>query len=90
MEEPRKVPLSQVEVIGADGSVVKEASESASPHQANSPFGNIKVIKAGPWMLFLLPLLIPVAIIGVILMMVLALLFGRGMFKLVGRTLRTR
>jgi len=79
MDEPRKVNPDAVEIIGAQGEVVQEAKEKAAPI-----FGNVKVIQGGPWML----LLIPVALVVFFMVAILALLFGRSVFKMAARGMR--
>jgi len=83
MDEPRKVNPDAVEIIGAQGEVVQEAKEKAAPI-----FGNVKVIQGGPWMLLLIPILIPVALVVFFMVAILALLFGRSVFKMAARGMR--
>jgi len=78
----RKVSADQVEVLDQNGSHIAGKSESES-----SPFsaGGFKVVKMGPLAslggLLLLPVLIPVAIIGFFLLMIFAMIFGRAVLK---------
>ena len=97
-EQPKKISPDQVEVLSAQGEVVKEASDRSATAGTNSPFGQtfgrgfgqMKVIQGGPWLLLLLPVLIPVVLIGLFILMVCALIFGRGMFKMVKGQIRPR
>lgn len=82
----KRIAPDQIEVIDANGTHVAGKSES----NANSPFGafgssGVHVMKMGPLgglgTLILLPILIPVAIIGFFLLVVFALFFGKTFFK---------
>jgi hypothetical protein len=79
----KKIAADQVEVLGANGEHI------AGKEQAN-PFGfqqagGFKVVKMGPLGglvgLVMLPILIPVAIIGFFGLMLLAMVFGKTIFK---------
>ena len=87
-EKPKKISADQVEVIGVQGEVVKEAS--GSKHAPKSPFGfgQVKVIRGSPWMILLLPVLLPIVLFAFFFIAVFALIFGRGLFKVVGRNVR--
>lgn len=87
-EKPKKISADQIEVIGTHGEVVKEAADSGQPKPANFGFGQMKVIQGGPWLLLLLPVVIPILIFGILIMAILALFFGRGLFKVVSRNVR--
>jgi hypothetical protein len=87
METPRKVDASHIEVIGKTGEVIRESEDSKAANPF-SGFSGIRVIQGGPAMLLLLPILIPVMIVGFFVLMVFALVFGRGVFKVATRTLR--
>ena len=84
---PKKIAASKVEVIDQAGHTIQQAKESdGAPRGFSGPFGGqIRVIQGGPWMLLVLPLLIPFVIIGFFILMVLTLFFGRSMFKMSGR-----
>ena len=90
-EIPKKISSAQVEVLGADGEVVKPAREGFSP-QKDEPraFGQIQVMKLGPWALVFLPVLIPILILGFFLLLLLAMVFGKGMFKIIKGQIRPR
>jgi hypothetical protein len=90
---PKKISLDQVEVIDQQGRVVKESDHSAdarSPFSGQfkgtqfngTPFGGMRVMKASPWMLLALPIVLPLLIFGVILLLFFALFFGKTVFKI--------
>ena len=89
-EVPKKISADQIEVIGTHGEVVKEATDThaSSANAANFGFGQMKVIKGGPWLLLLLPVVIPIAIFVFFLFAILALFFGPRLFKVVSRNVR--
>lgn len=89
-ETPKKILASQVEVLGANGEVVKPSEEDPSQKPQWNGFGQVRVIKGGPWMLLFIPVLIPILIVGFFLMMVLALFFGKSMLKIAKGQLRPR
>ncbi len=80
----KKIAADQVEVLGANG------EHLAGKEQHQNPFGfqqagGFKVVKMGPMGgligLVMLPILIPVAIIGFFVLMLLAMVFGKAIFK---------
>ena len=77
-EAIKKISPDQVEVVG----VASEGHPGQSTF-SQSPF-QMKVIKGGPVTLLLLPLLIPVFLIGFILLMIAMIFFGTSVFKMVG------
>ena len=87
-EVPKKISPDQVEIIGTQGEVVKEAQRGSTRPGAAFSFGQMKVIKGSPWMLLFLPVLIPVVLFAFFFIAVFALIFGRGLFKVVGRNVR--
>ena len=89
METPRKVDASHVEVIGKSGEILRESEDSKTANPF-SGFTGVRVIQGGPAMLLLLPILIPVMLVGFFLLMIFALVFGRGVFNIATRTLRRR
>lgn len=82
----KKIAPDQVEVIDANGTHIAGKEE-----QPTNPFGGafggngVHVMKVGSFgglgTFLLLPILIPVAIIGFFLLAILALLFGKTFFK---------
>ncbi len=91
-EAPKKISADQVEVIGANGEVVKPGeSKKTRDDPFQGRFGNIRVIQGSPWLLLLLPIVIPIAIVFFFIIMIFALLFGKSLFKIFrGPTLRPR
>lgn len=84
--KPKKISVDQVEVIDAQGHVIQESKDSEQQaHEYRNPFakGQIKVFKGGPAMLLLLPVLIPLMLVGFILLLIFAIFFGRRAFKVV-------
>lgn len=80
----KKISADQVEVLDQSGRVVKDSDHTLDEKGARAQgFGNIRVIQGGPAFLLLAPLLIPLFIVGMILLMVFALFFGRSVFKVV-------
>jgi hypothetical protein len=78
----KRIAPDQIEVIDANGAHIAGKDES----QKNPFMGSgMKVVKMGPVGalagLVLLPILIPVAIIGFILLAVFAMLFGKAFFR---------
>ncbi|MBU6153705.1 MAG: hypothetical protein KGP28_05325 [Bdellovibrionales bacterium] len=88
-ESPRKVDASDIEILDSHGGTIRppESDASAKPGFFN---GNIKVIKGGPALLLLLPVLIPVAILMVFLMLVGILVFGRSAIRVISTGIRRR
>lgn len=81
-DTPKKISPDQVEIIGANGEVVKPAHDTHTTEGAfQGTFGGMRVMKVGPWALLLLPVLIPIMIIGFFIIMLLAMVFGKTMFK---------
>ncbi len=83
-EQPRKVDPSHVEVLGASG-------ESPFTRMNGSGFsraGGIRVIRGGPALLVLLPILIPIALILLGVLAFAAIFFGRSIVR--GFTARIR
>ena len=90
-DKPKKIAASQVEVLGANGEVVKPSESSQTKQSATfGSFGQVHVMKGSHWMLLLIPVMIPFLIIGFFLLMILALFFGRGMFKIMKGQIRPR
>ncbi len=92
-EAPKKISADHVEVLAADGHTIQEAKDhSSSPNGFFSGNGaQVRVIRGGPAMLLLAPILIPLLIIGFFLLAIFALFFGRTLFKTAfGRMTRTR
>lgn len=87
-EKPKKISADQVEVIGIKGEVVKEATGSERAPKSPFGFGQVKIIQGSPWMLLLLPVLLPIVLFAFFFIAVFALIFGRGLFKVVGRNVR--
>jgi hypothetical protein len=85
---PKKISIDQVEVIDQKGRVVKESDhsqEDRSPFNGatfgGTNFGGMKVMKASPWMLLALPIVLPLLFFGLIILLVFAVLFGKTVFK---------
>jgi hypothetical protein len=78
----KKIAPDQVEVLDANGAHVA-GKEQASPFGFQN--GGFKVVKMGPLGaltgLVMLPIIIPVAIIGFFLLMLFAMVFGKTFFK---------
>ncbi len=76
----KRISPDQVEVVDANGTHVAGKEEAPA-----NPFGGVHVVKMGSLgglgTLLLLPILIPVAIIGFFLLALLAILFGKTFFK---------
>ena len=92
MEEPRKVNPESIEVIGTHGEVVKESKEH---HRAKmraktqeTPFGNVRVFQGGPWLLLLIPIVLPILLVALFFMSILALFFGRSVFQIASKGMR--
>jgi uncharacterized membrane protein len=69
----RKIDPSEVEVLDRSG-------ESLSHKEMPSGGffrGGVRVIQGGPWMLLLVPILIPLVLVGLFLLLVPLLIFGR-------------
>jgi hypothetical protein len=88
MEEPRKVNPEAVEVIGAHGEVVKEAKEHPHAQTERSPFGQVRVFQGGPWLLLLIPVVLPLLLVALFFMSILALFFGRSVFQIASKGMR--
>ena len=89
MEEPRKVNPASVEVIGTHGEVVQESKEGKKANQyQQTPFGQMRVIQGSPWMLLLIPVVLPIIIFALFFISVLALFFGKGVFKIATKGIR--
>lgn len=78
----KKIAPDQVEVIDASGAhIAGKENEPVNPF-ANAGF---KVVKMGPGNalagILLLPIIIPVAIIGFFLLAIFAMIFGKAFFK---------
>ena len=88
---PKKISPAQVEVIGKQGEVLKEAEHAKPGFGSSFQFSGMhqfKSVPIGPWMLLLIPVLIPVFIASFFLIAILALFFGRGLLKVVSRNVR--
>ena len=89
----KKITADEIEVIDSQGKVLKESShhveEKESHFKINGiPFGKMghfKVLKGGPLMLLMIPIIIPFILVGFFLLLVVALLFGRSAFKVIKR-----
>jgi hypothetical protein len=89
MDEPRKVNPESIEVIGTHGEVVKESKESKRAHKfQDTPFGQVKMIQASPWMLLLIPIVLPILIFALFFISILALFFGKSVFKIASKGIR--
>lgn len=78
----KKIAPDQVEVIDASGAhIAGKENEPTNPFMGSG----FKVVKMGPGTglagLLLLPILIPIAIIGFFLLAIFALVFGKAFFK---------
>jgi hypothetical protein len=82
LETPRKVSASSVEVLSSNGETLQE-SQSRFEKPKSFTYVNVKVFKGGPALLLLLPLLIPVVILGLFMMTIFALFFGKNVVKVV-------
>ncbi|NDG86086.1 MAG: hypothetical protein EBX52_13740 [Proteobacteria bacterium] len=93
-DQPRKIDSSQVEVIGSSGEVLKEAAAEAPVNGTEGSgfarWGGVRVIRGGPALLLLLPILIPVAMILLFLMAIAAIFFGRSMVRIFSTQLKRR
>ena len=78
----KKIAPDQVEIIDSNGTHIAGKDESRGPFFAGS---NMRVVKMGPLGglagLIMLPILIPIAIIGFFLLLVFAMIFGKAFFK---------
>ena len=89
MDEPRKVNPATIEVIGTHGEVVQEAKESKRAERfQQTPFGQVKVMQASPWMLLLVPIVLPLLIFALFFISILALFFGKSVFKIASKGIR--
>lgn len=82
----KKISVDQVEVVDANGAhVAGKDNEQQNPFTGSFGTGNFKVVKMGPMGalggLLLLPIIIPVAIIGFFLVMILAMFFGKAFLR---------
>ena len=88
-EEIRRVNPATIEVIGPHGEVVKEAKESKRAERfQDTPFGKVRVIQGSPWMLLLIPVVLPLLIFALFFISVLALFFGKSVFKIASKGIR--
>ena len=88
-DQPRKVDPSVVEIIGTHGEVVKEAKDAnQQPKFKPTPFGNMRVIQGGPWWLLLIPIALPILLVALFFISILALFFGKSVFKIASRGIR--
>jgi hypothetical protein len=61
MDEPRKVNPAAVEIIGTHGEVVQESKEKKREAKyQETPFGKVRVVQGGPWLLLLIPVVLPI------------------------------
>ncbi len=87
----KKITVDQVEVLDAKGQVIKESDHTLDRDSGNPRMmGNFRVIKGGPLALLLLPLAIPILLVGFFVLMIVALFFGRSIFKIVSGPLQRR
>jgi hypothetical protein len=85
-EEIRKVNPATIEVIGTHGEVVQEAKKTKRAERfQQTPFGQVKVMQASPWMLLLVPIVLPILIFALFFISILALFFGKSVFKIATR-----
>ncbi len=82
----KRIAPDQIEVIDANGTHIAGKDDSnEDPFKAAFGHGGVHVVKMGSFggigTLLMLPILIPVAIIGFFLLAILALLFGKAFFK---------
>lgn len=89
LDEPRKVSAAEVEILGSEGQTIQKP-EKQSDHFRGASFGGIRVIKGGPALLLILPLLIPIAIFSFFAMAVFALFFGRRVFRVFSAGIQRR
>jgi hypothetical protein len=89
MDEPRKVNPAAVEIIGTHGEVVQESKEKKREAKyQETPFGKVRVVQGGPWLLLLIPVVLPILIIALFFISILALFFGKSVFKIASRGIR--
>lgn len=81
----KKISSENVEILGADGSHIAGKEDQATPNFGGFGGGGFKVVKMGPLGglagLLLLPIMIPVVLIGIILLAVFAMIFGKALFR---------
>jgi hypothetical protein len=80
-EAPRKVSPAEIEVIDSTGQAVSGPSAKARGADSTISFGGMRVIRGGPALLLLLPLLLPLVLLAFLALAVPALLFGRSVFR---------
>jgi hypothetical protein len=88
-DQPRKVSSAEIEILDSSGEVLKERSRGAEDLRSGN-FGGVKIIRGGPAFLLLLPVLIPILILGFFIMTVVALFFGRSVMRVFSTGLRRR
>jgi hypothetical protein len=76
MSIPRKVDPDQIEVLDAHGAAVREGLHGAGVRGAG-----VRVMQMGPLGLLVLPIVMVFFVLMVPILAVLALLFGRSMFR---------
>ncbi len=69
----RKIDPSEVEILDRSG---ESLSKKESP-SGGFFHGGVRVIQGGPWMLLLVPILIPLVLVGFFLLLVPLMIFGR-------------
>lgn len=92
-ETPKRISPEQVEIVGlgvhAKPSDQEEAIENNPNFNKQQPFGGMRgmrVMNAGPLGLLFIPLVIvlmPVVLVGLVILLILAGLFGRSVFKVI-------
>ena len=80
-EQPRKISPDQVEIISPNGESTQHPDAKGQGSPFGGSFGQVKVFRGGPATLLLLPILIPVFLVGFVLLLIAALLFGKTIFK---------
>jgi len=79
----KRIAPDQIEVIDSNGTHIAGKAESQGPFFGGS--GGMRVVKMGPVSaiagLIMLPILIPIAIIGFFLLAIFAIIFGKAFFK---------
>ena len=88
-DQPRKVSPAEIEILDSTGEIVRERSKNAKA-AGSGTFGGVRVIQGGPAILLLLPVLIPILIVGFFIMAFMALFFGRGIMRVFSTGLRRR
>jgi hypothetical protein len=75
------VSPAEIEVLDSTGRTVSGSPANAGGADPVIPSGGMRIIRGGPALLLLLPLLLPLVLLAFFALMIPALLFGRPVFR---------